>query len=388
MFGAGNVGRGFIGQLFSESGYAVTFVDVDEELIAALASRHSYTIRLVDNERSEIVSIGPVNALHSVRQSAEVVLALSSASLAATAVGARVLPALASLVAEGIRRRMADGTGECLNIIICENLKDAAATFRGMVEAQLNPAELVYAEEHIGFVDTVIGRMVPPPTPEARAEDVSAISVEPYKELPVDQAGFVGEIPVVVAMQPAANFGVYTARKLYIHNCGHAVLAYLGYQLGYEYGYEALVDEKIHRKLEDALDEAQRGIVAQYAVPPEWLREHTQDLLHRFSNRALGDTIFRLGRDPLRKLAPADRLVGAARLAEKAGLVPAALAEGIAAGYCFDASADPMAVELQKRIELKGFDATLAEISGIQQGEKLADLVRNRYIALREKRGL
>ena len=108
----------------------------------------------------------------------------------------------------------------------------------------------------------------------------------------------------------------------------------------------------------------------------------------RFSNRALGDTIFRLGRDPLRKLAPADRLVGAARLAEKAGLVPAALAEGIAAGYCFDASADPMAVELQKRIELKGFDATLAEISGIQQGEKLADLVRNRYIALREKRGL
>ena len=28
MFGAGNIGRGFIGQLFSESGYEVVFVDV------------------------------------------------------------------------------------------------------------------------------------------------------------------------------------------------------------------------------------------------------------------------------------------------------------------------------------------------------------------------
>jgi len=236
-------------------------------------------------------------------------------------------------------------------------------------------------------VDTVIGRMVPPPTPEARAKDVTAILVEPYKELPVDRNGFAGEIPAVVAMQAAANFPVYTARKLYIHNCGHAVLAYLGYLRGYEYGFEALEDGIVRPILEAALSEAQQGIVAHYGVPYEWLQEHTQDLLRRFSNRALGDTVFRLGRDPMRKLAPSDRLVGAARLAESAGRIPEALAMGIAAGYCFDAPADPMAMELQNRIATDGFDAVLAEISGILPGEALAELVSRQYRILREKRG-
>jgi mannitol-1-phosphate 5-dehydrogenase len=299
----------------------------------------------------------------------------------------RVLPALAPLVAKCIQRRMADGQRDCLNLIVCENLKDAAATFRGMVESCLSPEEQIYAKAHVGFIDTVIGRMVPPPTAEARARNVTEILVEPYKELPVDRAGFAGELPSVVAMQPAENFAVYTARKLYIHNCGHAVLAYLGFQHGYEYGYEALVDEKIRPILETALHEAQTGIVYRYGVPLEWLQEHTRDLLHRFANRALGDTIFRLGRDPMRKLAPTDRLVGAARLADKAGVLPNALAWGIAAGYCFDAPGDAMAMELQKRIETQGFEKTLTQVSGIQPGEPLAELVSQRYHVLREKRG-
>ena len=75
--------------------------------------------------------------------------------------------------------------------------------------------------------------------------------------------------------------------------------------------------------LEKALAESQPGDrLGIYRRSAHWLEAHTHDLLRRFTNRALGDTIFRLGRDPLRKLAPKDRLVGAARLAEKAGIFP------------------------------------------------------------------
>ena len=99
-----------------------------------------------------------------------------------------------------------------------------------------------YLAKKTGLVETVIGRMVPAPTAEMRAADVSWIKVEPYKELPVKRSGFVGTIPEIVTMTPHDNFDVFGARKLYVHNCGHALMAYMGYQRGYEYGYQALAD--------------------------------------------------------------------------------------------------------------------------------------------------
>jgi mannitol-1-phosphate 5-dehydrogenase len=186
-------------------------------------------------------------------------------------------------------------------------------------------------------------------------------------------------------MEACDNFPAYTARKLYIHNCGHAVLAYLGYLRGHEFGYEALIDPIVRPLLEQALVEARDGIVAEYGVSDVWLDAHVRDLLQRFANRTLGDTIFRLGRDPVRKLAPKDRLVGAARLAEKAGICPDALSWGIAAAYCFQPDGDPISSVLQQRIKDEGLDAVLASVSSILPGEPLAGWVRERYQILQEK---
>lgn len=382
IFGAGNVGRGFIGQIFSESGYGITFVDIDEPLIAALNARRAYTIRLVDNGRAKEVTIAPVRALHT-RETEAVTSTLAEADIAATAVGVRVLPHVAPAIAAGIDRRAMTGKQTPLNVIVCENLKDAARTFRHMVAERVQAAHHAYLQAHIGFVDTVIGRMVPPPTPEMRAQDPSLIAVEPYKELPVDRAGFAGTIPEIVGMEPCDNFAAYTARKLYIHNCGHAMLAYLGYLRGHAFCYQALEDTAIRPLFERALAESKHGIAAAYGVDPTWLHAHIVDITRRLANRALGDTIARLGRDPLRKLGPADRLVGAARLAKGAGVAPGALSWGIAAGYCFDDPGDPLAVTLQRRIASDGLADVLADVSGIQADEPLAGLVQDRYHKLR-----
>lgn len=381
VFGAGNIGRGFIGQLFSESGFEVVFVDVDEPLIDLLNARGGYTIRLVDNDLSEELAIAPVRALRAGDVDA-VAQTLAEAAIAATAVGVRALPYVAPVVAAGIARRAGAGVDAALNIILCENLKGAAAAFRGMVAGHL-PAELHgYLAERVGIVDTVIGRMVPPLTPELRAADPTLILVEPYKELPVDKEGLVEPVPAIAGMEPCANFGAYTARKLYIHNCGHAVLAYHGYLAGHEYGYEALEDPLVRKEFDAALAESKASIVAVYGVDVGWLDAHIADLTRRFANRALGDTVLRLGRDPARKLSPTDRLVGPARLAEQAGVTPKALSKAIAAGYCFDDPRDPLAVALQERIAAEGFDTVLSDVSGIQPDEPLAVLVREHYRTL------
>ncbi len=383
IFGAGNVGRGFLGQLFSESGYEVVFVDIDKPLVAALNARRGYTIRLVQDEWTEEVTVSPVRARHA-EQTEVIARALTEASIAATAVGVRALPHIAPLVAAGIARRATSDVGAPLNIIVCENLKDAAVAFRRMVGEHLSPDCHAYLRAHVGFVDTVIGRMVPPPSPETRARDPSLIIVEPYKELPVDRRGFVGPVPEIVGLEPCENFAAYTARKLYIHNCGHAMLGYLGHLRGHTFGYEALDDPVIRPLYEAALAESKHGIVTAHGVKAAWLEAHIADITRRFANRALGDTVFRLARDPRRKLGPEDRLVGAARLAERAGVRPESLSWGIAAGYCFDDPDDPLAMALQQCIAAEGFDAVLADVSGIQPDEPLGVLARERYHLLRE----
>jgi mannitol-1-phosphate 5-dehydrogenase len=377
IFGAGNIGRGFIGQLFSESGYAVTFVDVDQPLLDALNRRGAYTIRLVTNERSEEVTVGPVRAIHAGDREA-VAEAVARAEIGATAVGAAVLRHIAPAIAGGIARRKQAGVTAPLNLIVCENLKGAAAILRDLVRAALPTDHHSFMAAHIGFVDTVIARMVPPLTPELRAQDPSLILVEPYKELPVDRAGFVGDPPAIVGMIPHAPFAFFTERKLYIHNAGHAVLAYLGYQAGYEYGYQALADDEIYFQARGAMMESALALTRKYHPPAGSLEANIADLLTRFANRTLGDTILRLGRDPLRKLAPADRLVGAARNALAQGVTPTHLVTGIAAALCFDHPGDPIAQELQARLRQDGAGAVLQDVCGLAADEPLFAMVMAR----------
>jgi mannitol-1-phosphate 5-dehydrogenase len=180
-------------------------------------------------------------------------------------------------------------------------------------------------------------------------------------------------------MIPSENFSTFTARKLYIHNCGHAVLAYMGFLKGFQYGYEALTDPEIFTFLNNAWDESQAGIISHYAAPQEWLNNHRQDLLYRFKNRALGDTIVRLGRDPIRKLAANDRLVAPARMAENAGVQPLFLAKAIAAAYSFSTPEDPLSQQLQQDIASQGIEPVLLRISGISPHERLGELILAEY---------
>ena len=377
IFGAGSVGRGFLGQLLTESGYEVVFVDVDEPLVAALSERGTYTLRLSGIEKVEDRTIGPVRAVDG-RDVAGVALEVAKASLVATAVGARALRAISVPIAQGLAQRWCGEAGP-LNIIICENLHDAPELLRGFVAAALPEGSRELLVQQAGFVPAVIARMSPVPTPEQREADISLIIAEPYKVLPVDRDAFVGDVPDVVGLYAVAPFEAYTARKLYIHNAAHAMLGYLGYQRGHLYGYEALGDPWVRARVDLALTESSRALIAAFGFEPVALREHIDYLLVRFSNRALGDPVSRLARDPLRKLAPGDRLVGAARLAERHGIRPDGLAWGITGALAYSSSDDPHAVSLQERIAAQGLEQTLEAVTGISADEALGSLVVTRY---------
>lgn len=381
IFGAGSVGRGFLGQLFTESGYEVVFVDVDTPLVAALSRRGSYTLRLTGIDKVEDHLVTPVRAVDG-RDIDAVADEVARASLVATAVGGRALSAIARPIAQGLSQRWLAGTTQPVNVIICENLHDGPEQLRSFVIDALSQEERALLKSQVGFVPAVIARMAPLPTPEQRAVDITLVVAEPYKVLPVDRDAWVGEVPQVVGLHAVAPFEAYTARKLYIHNAAHAMLGYLGFQRGHRYGYEALDDAWIRERVDQALQESLLALVAAFGFEPVALREHIDYLMVRFANRVLGDTVARLARDPLRKLAPDDRLVGAARLAERYGIQPEGLAWGIAGALGYSDPDDPHAAMLQARILVEGVARVLDDLSRIATNEALGKLVLARYSVL------
>lgn len=370
MYGGGNIGRGFIGALFSQSGYEVTFIDVAEPVVKALQDNKKYPIRIVSTEGYEEIWVENVTAVNG--NLPEAVDAIANCDIMATAVGARILKFIVPNIVAGLRKRWELKKGP-LNIIICENLNDANKILEGMLKEQLTEEECVKFDETVGLVEASIGRMVPVQTEEMKDGEPMRVCVEQYDFLPVDKAAFKGEVPEIKNMVPYAPFDFYIKRKLFIHNMGHATCAYLGGLLNLEYIYEAIAVPEIRVLVQNAMLESAWVLHMHYGADLAALQLHITDLLYRFTNAALKDTCQRVGGDPVRKLSPDDRLIGSARLAMEHGITPAYIAVGIAVGirrYLTESN-------LEQTAEFA--EATLIEISHLDPKSALTKMVLDYY---------
>jgi len=377
-FGAGNIGRGFLGQLYCESGYATVFIDVESEVVDALNSRGSYTVDLVSDEGTETRTISAVSAVHA-SDPDKAAVTLAQASIASTAVGMHALPHIAPVIAASIPLRFSDPHAQPLDIILCENIHDGEAHMRALVRKHLPADWHQVLDEKVGFVEASIGRMVPTRTRAQQEADILAVAVEPYCELPVDAHAFRGALPPVKHLLPTANFKGYVERKLFVHNLTHAATAYLGYRRGYTYISEAIRDAEVRKSVEGAGLESCRALVQKHGLDAESLESHRQDLIRRYHNRALADQVERVARDPRRKLGRDDRLIGAMLLCLDQGIVPDSIASVTAAALTYDNPVDPVALELQKYLRASGLDAVLKDICRIDPGSDAAGLIKKYY---------
>ena len=90
MYGAGNIGRGFIGLLFSQSGYDVAFLDINMEVIDRLNADRQYPVTIVSNDGNREVTVKNVRGVDS-RNADNVIDEILNADVMATAVGVNVL---------------------------------------------------------------------------------------------------------------------------------------------------------------------------------------------------------------------------------------------------------------------------------------------------------
>jgi len=337
QIGAGNIGRSFVGQLFARVGYEVVFVDVAYDIIRALNERHAYTIEVRDTPAAtlRIEGVRGINA----RDAEAAAETLAAADIAATAVGPNALPHVFPLIASALSRRRAAGRGP-LDIIICENLRDAAQTFRDGLAQHL--PEGFPLEESVGLIETSIGKMVPIMPEEVRRQDPLLVYAEAYNTLICDGRAFRNPIPDVPGLAPKQNMKAYVDRKLFVHNLGHAIAAYLGHYHAPSLGHiwEVIEVGTVESAVRGGMAESARALMAEYPgeFTDEGLSDHIDDLVRRLHNRALGDTVYRVGRDLPRKLAPQDRLIGSLRLDHAHGIDAPNTVLGAAAALMFEAT--------------------------------------------------
>jgi len=379
QFGAGSIGRGFIGQLFSRSGYEVVFVDVDARLVEALNVDRRYPLRVVGESGDSETFVERVRAVNGADGQA-VARELADAEVAGTAVGAAALAKIAPVVAAGLELRWKSEILAPLDFILCENMVDADSRFRGLVADRLDAGGRERFNRLAGFVRASVGRMVPVMTDEMREGNPLRVWAEAYDRLQVDAAAFAGRVPNIVNMEPTSPFEPCLQRKLYIHNMGHAAVAYLGALRGYRYIWEAVGDPEVALAARGAMRQSAQAIALDRGVEAGPLLMHVDELLERFANRKLGDTIERVGRDLPRKLAPRDRLVGALRLCAKHGLPYGGIARALAAALRFD---DASSGSVRERIEAEGPRAALRFFCGLEPSGPEAAAVLASYEEMR-----
>ena len=371
QFGAGNIGRGFIGGLLSKSGYHVVFADVNTAILDAINRDKKYKILIkdVDCFEEEITNISAVSSL-----SEDILKEIETAEIITTAVGPLVLPRIAPTIAKGISSRRTKNNNTELNIIACENAVCASDLLKEEVLKHLDKEDKEYVNQYVGFPNSSVDRIVPP----CKNDNPLDVTVEKFYEWNVEKSGFKGEIPTIEGMNLVGNLMAYVERKLFTLNTGHAITAYLGYINGYKTVDESIADEKILDVVKNAMRESGQGLAKKHNLDLEKHYIYIDKIINRFKNPHLNDDVMRVGREPLRKLSSKDRLIKPLFTAKSYDIDVDNLIIGVSAALHYDNKEDKQSIELQNYIKELGVKDALVKVSGINNDDVL-DKVEEMY---------
>lgn len=357
VFGAGKIGRSFLGQLFGIAGYKIVFVDVYRTLVDMLNEKGQYRIVIRGEEEEEIIIKNAAAIYASDKE--KVAKAVSTAGIVAVSVGTTALEKIIDPLAAGLVLRYNNDPSKPLDIIIAENMRSAGEYIKVRLIEKLPSGYPV--DRLVGLIETSIGKMVPFMTSEELEKDPLLIYAEPYNTLILDKNGFRSPIPQVSGLAPMDNIRAWVDRKAFIHNLGHASAAYFGYFRNPNaiYMSDILEDTKVLEFTRNVM--LQSANILAKAYPDDFTAEdlgnHTDDLIRRMANKALRDTVFRVGHDLTRKLSADDRFLGAINLATELSQPFDLILEAMSYGFFFRAKNGdglhyPADISLLDRLEL------------------------------------
>ncbi|MGX7263228.1 mannitol-1-phosphate 5-dehydrogenase [Enterococcus crotali] len=375
-FGAGNIGRGFIGWLLVQAGYQVIFADVDDRIVKEINTQEQYEVILANVEQEQFTVKG-IKAVNSATDSEKLATYISEAEIVTTAVGPTILPKLAEVIAKGIESRV--DTNRHLTVIACENMIGGSEILQAAVIPLLSSKAQKYAHEFIAFPNSAVDRIVP----NQKHENLLTVTVEPFYEWVVEKPAQEKNAPKIMGLNYVPDLTPYIERKLFTVNTGHAVTAYFGHMRNIDSIEDAIHNEKVLFIVRSALEETGALLEKKFQFSHQEHQAYIDKIIERFKNPYVSDYVTRVGRSPIRKIGENDRFIQPARqFVEAFNETPKALAIAIAAAMKFKEPSDEEACALQEAIKEQGLDNTIERFTGLKPYTKLFEKIRTSYYEL------
>lgn len=342
VVGAGKTGRGFIGRILKEAEKEILFIDKDTELIHALNETGKFRVNFFGNER-EALEVTHFQACTWENVSLEEV------ELIFVSVGGQNLTETGKSLAN------------CLDdkrhyyIITCENASHPSETLKKAIGK-----DNVSVSEATVFCTTI----------EGEGLDIDS---ENYPYLQCDADLLDGYVPGLKQVRPMKQFSDFLTRKLYTYNAASCVIAYLGWAKGYTDYADAANDEEILKLLDKNYAAANRALCREFGYDEKDQEEFALLSKKKFCSRTIIDTIARNARDPQRKLADSERIMGPIRLMRKYGEDASVLEKTAAAAILYKAGPEDAWTKIQSE---KTPEEILQDICGVKPEESIfADIM-------------
>ncbi len=370
-FGAGNIGRGFIGEILSKNGFEIYFVDTNKAIIDELNTRHSYEIGIASSS-PEKISVSGVFGINNGENPKDVIEAIAQADIVTTAIGPNILPYIAELVAKGIQKRKEENKQVQIDIIACENMIEGSEFLEKKVAEYLSDSDKVYLANYIGFPNAAVDRIVP----GQKHEDLLYVEVEPFCEWVIDESQIKNKSFKLEGVHYASNLEPFIERKLFSVNSGHATVAYSSAYKGYKTILEGLQHKEILSALKGVQKETRALLLAKWPqyFTEEDLMSYHQMIISRFANPKIIDEVTRVARTPIRKLGYDERFIRPIRELNERGLSYQNHLDIVGKIFAYQDENDSQSVQLQEKLSTMDLQRLIEEVTGLSNKKIILEI--------------
>lgn len=353
VIGAGKTGRGFIGRLLKEAGLPIMFIDADKNLVDTLNEKGSFKVDFFGNTRESVIVDNYSAFTWEDANFDDVELIFVS-----------VCGQNLTNVGNELSKKLRDD--KKYYIITCENASKPSQTLKNSVVGKK-----IAVSEATVFCTTI-------------ESDGFNINSENYPYLQCNAEQLEGYIPPVASVKAINNFADFLTRKLYTYNAASCVIAYIGAILGYtDYG-EAANDERVLKLLDKNYEATNLAMCKKYGYDLDDQKEFAALSKAKFCDKTIVDTVARNAREPHRKLAFAERIIGPIRLLREYGLNSSVLELTAAAAVLYEDLTDAAWTKIKNE---NNYEEILINICGLQKDDIIFNNIMSFINSLQSNKG-